>query len=43
MKKNGQWFRYDVENESEDIYEDVAKKVLKHLYEADQFWESNGG
>lgn len=41
-EKNGQWFRYDVEKESENIYEEVAKEVLKHLIEAEEYWESNG-
>jgi hypothetical protein len=41
-EKDGQWFRYDVENESDDIYENVANEVLKHLYEAEAYWENNG-
>jgi hypothetical protein len=43
LKDNdGQWFRYDVENESEDIYENVANEVLKHLQEAEEYWKNNG-
>lgn len=41
-KNDGQWFRYDVENESENIYEDVAKEVLNHLFEAGEYWENKG-
>lgn len=42
LKENdGQWFRYDVEYESEDIYENVANEVLKHLYEAEEYWKNN--
>ncbi|WP_052345860.1 DUF4304 domain-containing protein [Paucisalibacillus sp. EB02] len=42
LKDNdGQWFRYDVEGESENIYEDIAKEVLSHLYEAEEYWENN--
>jgi len=43
LKENdGQWFRYDAENESEDIYENVAIEVMKHLYEAEEYWKNNG-
>lgn len=42
LKENdGQWFRYDVENKSEDICEKVANEVLKELYEADEYWKNN--
>lgn len=37
---DGQWFRYDVENESEDIYKIVANEVLQHLNEAEKYWEN---
>lgn len=40
LKENdGQWFRYDFEHESEDIYKNVANEVLKHLYEAEEYWK----
>ncbi|NHM33830.1 DUF4304 domain-containing protein [Neobacillus terrae] len=37
---NGQWFRYDVENGSGDIYGKVAIDVLRHLYEAEDYREN---
>jgi hypothetical protein len=39
---DGQWFRYDVENISGDIYENVANEVLKHIHEAEEYWKNNG-
>jgi hypothetical protein len=36
--KGGQWFRYNIENAPESIYENVAIKVLNHLYEAEEHW-----
>lgn len=43
LKENdGQWFRYDVESESGDIYEIVANEVLQHLHEAEEYWEDKG-
>lgn len=39
-ESGGQWFRYDVGVESENIYEDLAKEVLDHLYEAEDYWEN---
>ncbi|WP_096271169.1 DUF4304 domain-containing protein [Paucisalibacillus globulus] len=41
LKQNdGQWFRYDVD--VENIYEHVAKDVLNHLYEAEEYWDKKG-
>lgn len=40
--KEGQWFRYDMEGATDSIYEYVASEVLKHLYEADEYWKYNG-
>jgi hypothetical protein len=41
LKQNdGQWFRYDVD--AENIYENVAKDVLNHLYEAEEYWDKKG-
>ncbi|MED4015210.1 DUF4304 domain-containing protein [Sutcliffiella cohnii] len=37
----GQWFRYDVEYESKNIYEEVANEVLEHLYEAEGYWNES--
>lgn len=37
-EKKGQWFRYDIESDSENIFEDVAKEVLTHLDEAEDYW-----
>jgi hypothetical protein len=31
-----QWFRYDIENAPESIYENVANKVLNHLHQAEE-------
>lgn len=43
LKENdGQWFRYDAEVESENIYKEIAKEVLNHLYEAEEYWINNG-
>ncbi|MBT2641594.1 DUF4304 domain-containing protein [Bacillus sp. ISL-41] len=39
--KGGQWFRYDIENATENIYENVANEVLYHLYEAEEHWHKS--
>lgn len=36
--EGGQWFRYDIENAPEWIFEKVAIEVLSHLYEAEEHW-----
>ncbi|WP_053363332.1 DUF4304 domain-containing protein [Bacillus sp. FJAT-27251] len=36
---DGQWFRYDGENVSENRYQSVAAEVLDHLYQAEEYWE----
>ena len=38
----GEWFRYDVETESGDIDEIVAKEVLQHLSEAENIGNIRG-
>jgi hypothetical protein len=40
--KDGQWFRYDGKNLFGNIYDKVAKEVLKHLKEAEDYWENTG-
>ena len=40
-EKDGQWFRYDTEDKVENIFDNVANEVLKHLYEAEEYWENN--
>ena len=43
LKENeGEWFRYDVENEFGNIYEVVANEVLEHLSEAEAYWKDKG-
>lgn len=37
----GEWFRYDVETESGEIYEIVAKELLQHLCEEENYWKDN--
>ncbi|MBO8173300.1 MAG: DUF4304 domain-containing protein [Bacillaceae bacterium] len=38
--KDGQWFRYDENNLFGNIYDKVAKEVLTHLKEAEDYWEN---
>jgi hypothetical protein len=36
-----EWFRYDKKNLFGNIYEKVAKKVLKRLTQADEYWNTH--
>lgn len=38
-ESDGQWFRYDTEGAAEDIYEQIAKEVLEHFSEAEDYWK----
>ncbi|WP_144512273.1 DUF4304 domain-containing protein [Bacillus sp. FJAT-22090] len=38
---DGEWFRYDIENDDGNIYENVANKVLMHLFMAEEYWKDN--
>ncbi|GKU82932.1 DUF4304 domain-containing protein [Niallia sp. NCCP-28] len=37
---DGDWFRYDKENVTEGIYGNVVDEAMRHLYEAEEYWES---
>jgi len=42
ITNNGDWFRYDKENNIGNIYEDVANEVISTIKEAETYWAKMG-